>query len=35
VRGVWASLALFAAVYAGLAVLLVSFVRRLRRAEAA
>jgi cytochrome d ubiquinol oxidase subunit I len=35
VRGVWASLAMFFTVYAGLAVLLVSFVRRLRRAEAA
>jgi cytochrome bd ubiquinol oxidase subunit I len=35
VRGVWASLALFTMVYTGLLVLLVSFVRRLRRAEAA
>jgi cytochrome bd ubiquinol oxidase subunit I len=35
VRGVWASLALFTTVYAGLLVLLVFFVRRLRRSEAA
>ena len=35
VRGVWASLALFSTVYAGLLVLLVFFVRRLRRSEAA
>jgi cytochrome d ubiquinol oxidase subunit I len=35
VRGVWGSLAMFTAVYAGLLVLLVFFVRRLRRAEAA
>ena len=35
VRGVWASLALFTTVYTGLLVLLVFFVRRLRRSEAA
>ena len=35
VRGVWASLAMFTTVYAGLLVLLVFFVRRLRRSEAA
>lgn len=35
VRSVWASLAMFTTVYAGLLVLLVFFVRRLRRAEAA
>ncbi len=35
VRGVWASLAMFTTVYAGLLVLLVLFVRRLRRSEAA
>jgi cytochrome d ubiquinol oxidase subunit I len=35
VRGVWGSLAIFTAVYAGLLVLLVFFVRRLRRAEVA
>jgi cytochrome d ubiquinol oxidase subunit I len=33
VRGVWASLAMFSTVYFGLLVLLVSFLRRLRRAE--
>ena len=35
VRGVWASLAMFTTVYLGLLILLVSFVRRLRRAEVA
>jgi cytochrome bd ubiquinol oxidase subunit I len=35
VRGVWASLALFTTVYTGLLVLLVFFVRRLRRSEVA
>jgi cytochrome d ubiquinol oxidase subunit I len=35
VRGVWASLAMFTTVYLGLLVLLVAFVRRLRRSEAA
>jgi cytochrome d ubiquinol oxidase subunit I len=35
VRGVWASLAMFTTVYTGLLVLLVFFVRRLRRSEAA
>jgi hypothetical protein len=35
VRHVWASLVLFSGVYAGLLALLVFFLRRLRRAEAA
>jgi cytochrome d ubiquinol oxidase subunit I len=35
VGGVWASLAMFTTVYGGLLVLLVFFLRQLRRAEAA